>query len=71
MDEKEFLKLVIETVQVEDYEQKDDLIDLLKIATLKFQKTDEFTRRLWNHCNEYVIFYIVPDKLIALKKHKD
>ena len=67
MEGKEFLKLVIETIQVEDYEQKDDLVELLKVATLKFQKTDEFTRQLWNHCKEYMIFYIVPEKLIALK----
>ncbi len=69
MDELDYKKLIIETVRIEDYEEKDALLELLKISTIRFEKTNAFTRHLWNHCQEYIQVCIIPDKMIELKKH--
>lgn len=69
MTENEYKKLLIETVRVGDYEDKEPLIELLKITTLRFEKTNAFTRNLWNHCKEYIHVCIIPEKILELKKH--
>lgn len=71
MNEKDFMKLVEDTVRVESYEHKERLSELLRIASLTFQKTNEFTYHLWNHYKEYIIISIIPDNLIELRKHKE
>ncbi|MCL5059045.1 MAG: phospholipase D-like domain-containing protein [Actinobacteria bacterium] len=71
MDEKDFLKLLIDTIRVEDYADKDKLIALLKLTVIRFEKTGEFTRHLWNHSKEYIQICIAPERLIELKKHKE
>lgn len=67
MTENEYKKLLIETVRVGDYEDKESLIELLKISTLRFEKTNVFTRNLWNHCKEYIHICIIPEKILELK----
>lgn len=70
MNEQEFKKLLIDTVRVEDNPDKDNIISLLKISNVRFDKTAEFTRRLWDHYKEYVFLCIIPDKMIELKKYE-
>ena len=69
MNENEYKKLLIDTIRADNYEEKDTLLDLIKISTLRFEKTSEFTRNLWNHCKEYIQICIIPEKIIELKKH--
>ena len=49
MTEEQYRKLVIDTIRVGDYAEKDALIELLKISAFRFNKTDDFTYHLWNH----------------------
>ena len=39
MTELEYRKLLIDTIRADDYEDKESLLELLKIATLRFEKT--------------------------------
>lgn len=70
MSEIEFKKLLIATVQADDYEKKQEILDLLKYISIRYEQTGEFTRNLWNHYKEYIQVCIVPEKLIQLKEHK-
>ncbi len=69
MTETEYRKLLIDSVRAGEYLEKDALLDLLKISSLRFEKTNAFTRHLWDHCQEYIHVCIVPDKMLELKKH--
>ena len=69
MTETEYRKLLIDSVRAGEYPEKDALLDLLKISSLRFEKTNAFTRHLWDHCQEYIHVCIVPDKMLELKKH--
>lgn len=71
MTETEYRKLLIDTVRAGKYAKKEELLELLKISLLRFEKTQIFTRRLWNHYQEYIYIYIVPEKIDELKKHFD
>lgn len=71
MNEQEFKKLLIDTVRFGDFPDKDKLISLLKIAVVKFEKTGEYTRQLWNHYRENIYLCITPEKMIELKKYED
>ena len=54
MTEIEYRKLMIDTIRADDYEDKEPLLELLKFSTLRFEKTNVFTRNLWNHFQEYI-----------------
>lgn len=69
MTEIEYRKLMIDTIRADDYEDKEPLLELLKFSTLRFEKTNVFTRNLWNHFQEYIHICIIPEKMVALKKH--
>ena len=71
MTEIEYRKLLIDSVRAGDYSEKDGLLELLNICSLRFEKTNIFTRNLWNHFQEYIHICIVPEKMIELKKHAD
>lgn len=65
MTEKEYKQLLIDTIQAEDHENKDKIIELLKISTISFQQEYEFTGHLPNHRKEYIIISIIPEKLVV------
>ena len=71
MTQIEYRRLLIDSVRAGDYEDKDALLELLNICSLRFERTNVFTRNLWNHCKEYIQVCIVPDKMVELKKHFD
>lgn len=72
MTELQFKKLLIESIQIDNNPYKNEVIELLKMVTVKFEKTGQFARRgVWNQCIEYIYLSIVPDKLMDLKRHKD
>jgi len=71
MNEQAFKKLLIDTVRVGDNPDKENIISLLKISVVRFEKTGDFTRRLWNHYKEYVFLCIIPEKMIELKKYEN
>lgn len=69
MTEIEYRKLLIDSVRAGDYPEKDGLLKLLSICSLRFEKTNIYTKKLWNHCKEYIHICIVPEKMSELKKH--
>ncbi len=69
MDELEYRSLLIEMVRTSDYEKKEDLLEILKMCTIRFEKTGDFTRSKWNHYKEYIHVCIVPDKISELEEH--
>lgn len=71
LTEAEYRRILIETVRAEEYAEKGALLELLKISSLRFERTNVFTRHLWNHCQEYIHVCIVPEKMLELKKHSE
>ena len=67
MTEKQYKKLLIDTIRVEDNEDKNKIIELLKISTLSFQEEYEFTYHLPNHRKEHIIISIIPEKIQEIK----
>lgn len=71
MQEKEFKKLLVDTIRYGNNPNKDQMLELLKITQIRFEKTGAFTRHLWNHYQEYLYLIIVPQKIEELKKYLD
>ncbi len=70
--EQEYKKLLIDTVSIGDYEEKETVINLLKICNVKFEKTNLYAYSgIWDQCKEYIYLSVIPDKLIQLKSHSE
>ena len=72
MTEQEYKKLLINMVSIGNYEEKETVINLLKICTVTFEKSGAFAYSgIWNQRKEYIYLSIIPDKLIQLKSHSE
>ncbi len=69
MTEIEYRELLIDLVRAGDYKDKKELLELLKITSIRFEKTSDYTDHLWNHYKEYIQICIIPDKINELNKH--
>ena len=59
-------------VSISEYEKKEEVISLLKICSVTFEKTGAFAYSgIWNQCKEYIYLSIIPDKLVQLKLHSE
>ncbi|MGG3467345.1 phospholipase D-like domain-containing protein [Neobacillus pocheonensis] len=47
MNEQQFWKTMIETVKSDDYENKDELLGILRNSIITFRKTNQFTKKSW------------------------
>lgn len=70
MTEQQYKDLLIATAKMSDYEDKDKVVEALKVASVSFQKEWDFTYHLPDHRQEYIIISVVPDKLTILKEHE-
>lgn len=69
MQESEYKKLLIDVVKSGDNSDKDNIVTLLRLVTIRFEKTGDFTRHLWNHYKEYMYLCIPPNKMLELKTY--
>jgi phosphatidylserine/phosphatidylglycerophosphate/cardiolipin synthase-like enzyme len=70
LTEQKYKKLLIEMASIGEYEKKEEVIYLLKICNITFEKTGAFAYSgIWNQCKEYIYLSITPDKLVQLKTH--
>ncbi len=70
MNEQQFKKLLIDMALMGEYAEKNELVSLLKIINVTFEKTGQFTRcGAWNQCWEYIYLSIIPERLPQFKKH--
>ena len=47
MNEQQFLKTMIETVKYDDYDNKDELLVILRNYLITYRKTNQFTKKSW------------------------
>ena len=47
MNEQQFLKTMIETVKYDEYDNKDELLGILRHSIITYNKTSNFTRKSW------------------------
>ncbi|MED4057717.1 phospholipase D-like domain-containing protein [Niallia taxi] len=47
MNEQQFLKTMIETVKYDDYDNKDELLGILRNSIITYRKTNQFTKKSW------------------------
>jgi phosphatidylserine/phosphatidylglycerophosphate/cardiolipin synthase-like enzyme len=69
MNEQQFLKTMIETVKYDDYDNKDELLCILRNSIITYQKTSEFTRKSWQ-CWEYIDLRVPVPMLKVARKLK-
>lgn len=64
--------MLIDTIRVDNKLESQDIVDLLSISGVRFEKTGQFAYRgIWDQCQEYIYISINQDKLIELKKHSE
>lgn len=71
MTEKEFHALLLEMVKRGNHPQKTKIIELLSRSSLSCDKTEIFTRRKWNHFQEYIYLTFEPSDLTEALQFKD
>ncbi len=72
MNEKEYKRLLIETIEIGEYELKKELLPLIKVCNISFEKTGTYAYKgVWNQCKEHIHISIVPSRLNDLKKHQN
>lgn len=71
MTEKEFQRLLIEMIKRGNHFQKNKILELLDRSNLSCDKTSVFTRRKWNHYQEYIYITVEPNDLMELMPYKD
>ena len=72
MTELEYKKLLIDMVSMSEYEQREELVSLLKMCNVTFEKTAAFAYSgVWDQRKEYIYLSIIPEKLINLKSHSE
>lgn len=71
MTENEFYSLLIEVIRKDKHPQKRVILDLLQRAQLTCEKTGLFTRRKWNHYQEFIYLTVSPTDLVPLMDFKD
>ena len=47
MTEAQFMKTLIETIKYDEYENKDELLGILRNSIIRFDKTNKFTSKSW------------------------
>lgn len=72
MTEQEYKKLLIDMVSIGEYEQREELVSLLKMCNVTFEKTAAFAYSgVWDQRKEYIYLSIIPEKLVKLKSHSE
>ncbi len=69
MTETKFRELLIETIRLSDYKEKENLLDLMSYTYVKFKKTTNFAAKEWQY-KEYVYIKIFPKYKKELEKHQ-
>ncbi|MBQ7874054.1 MAG: hypothetical protein IJ306_02660 [Oscillospiraceae bacterium] len=70
MTETEYKRLLIDVALISDYDKKDEVVDLLRICNVTFEKTGAFAYSgIWDQRKEYIYLSIIPDRLLQLKTH--
>lgn len=70
MTASEYKKLLIDTVKNSDYDRKAELIELLSLVDISFEKTNSFYGgAVWNQRKENAYISITPDRLPKIKEH--
>ena len=49
MNEQQFLKTMIETIKYDEFQNKDELLTILRNSVITFDKTSSFTHKPWQH----------------------
>nr|WP_294495323.1 phospholipase D-like domain-containing protein [uncultured Anaerosporobacter sp.] len=70
MTEKEFHRLLLEMVKRNNHPNKKQLLDILERASLSCDKTSTYTRRKWNHFQEYIYITVEPSDLFEMMNYK-
>ncbi|MBK5241920.1 phospholipase D-like domain-containing protein [Clostridium sp.] len=69
MNEQQFLKTMIETVKYDEYDNKDELLGILRNSIITYDKRDGFTSKSWQ-CWEYIDLRVPVPMLIVARKFK-
>lgn len=70
MNEQQFLKTMIETVKYDEYENKDELLGILRNSIITYSKTSTFTKKSWQS-KEYIDLRVPVPLLKVARKFTD
>lgn len=71
MSEKEFRNLLIEMIKRGTHPDKKKILAILEHSSLSCDKTNFFTKRKWNHFQEYIYINVSPSDMLELIKYQD
>lgn len=66
-NEKQFIQTMIETIKYDDYEDKNDLLTILRNSIITFNKTSNFTKKSWQYYENIELRVPIPMLNIARK----
>lgn len=70
MKEQQFLKTMIETVKYDAYDNKDELLGILRNSIITYNKTSSFTKKTYQ-CWEYIDLRVPVPMLAVARNFKD
>lgn len=71
MEEQKFQELLIRVIEGDNYQHKQELLELLSRSRLTCDKTNEFTKKKWDHYKEYIYITTNPEDVSKLTAFKD
>jgi len=71
MNEQQFLKTMIETVKYDEYDNKDELLGILRNSIITYDKTSDFTRKTWQSWGNIDLRVPVPMLIVARKLKRE
>lgn len=69
MNEQQFLKTMLETVKYDEYNNKDELLGILRNSLITYDRSNEFTKKSWQYW-EYIDLRVPVPMLAVARKFK-
>ncbi len=69
--EKDFKKLLIDCIERDSHPDKNVIIELLKRSNLKFNKTNDYTQRKWDHYKEFIYIVLSANDVSKIKPYEE
>ena len=60
MNEQQFLKTMIETIKYDEFQNKDELLTVLRNSIITFDKTSAFTHKSWQYLENIDLRVPIP-----------
>ncbi len=71
MTEADFKIMLTKSIENSEFAEKREIVNMLRHANIRFEKTQEYTGRKWNHYKEHIYILVPMSIVFELKKHEN